>query len=291
MALEYPSDVWREILLAVPTSNDLLSLIQSDPSFAELLADRSFLRQWLNRASPRVKYEFGDVGRAYDYGDWLVNFILPKYPHASLRYKIESILAKGCNASRLNAGKQVRCGRKAGFSVRDDATFSFDLLQEHGWKICKECLSSRVIMLDDYASLAYLSTFTKIFPVDQLSNSPVVVRRFRHLDVVSSYYTLSDLDQYIETRSSGMFRSFNAWRAGVIAKRGSTSELQIRALQHGARGFLELPGGPGRTQIALEIAEQSIKEYEHNMGKFVLSNHPDLARLSLISNMKRFSIK
>lgn len=290
MALDYPSDVWREVLLAVTTPGDLLSLIQSYPSFAELLADRSFVRQWLNGASPRVQYEFGDVGGAYNYGDWIVNFVWPRYPRASLRFLIECILAKGCNAPRLKEGKQIRCGRKAGFSTRDDATFSFDLLKDHGWKICKQCLSSRVIMLDDYASLAYLSTFTKVFPSDHSRKLNFAARQFRHLDFTYSYYTVSEVDQYIEQRSSGLFRSFSAWRAGVIAKRGSTSELQIRALQHGARGFLELPGGPGRTRIALEIAEQSIKEYRHSMMKFVISNHPDLTRLNLVSNMQRVSI-
>lgn len=287
MAMERPSDVWREIILAVSSYADLLALVDSHPSFAQLLGDDSLLRSWLNKAPPRVRYEFGDIGRAYTYGDWTFDYVLPHFENCTLRYKIESLLARGCNASVTKNGKFERCGRRGGFSSRDEATFPFDLLRSNGWKACSSCLRHMIVKTDDRDSLAYLSTFTKIFPSTQVMTTNGIdlpLRHFRHLDQCYPYYKMSDVDALIERESSGLFTSFSAWKAGVIAKRGSTSELQISSLQHSARG-LALPGGPGRTQIALEIARQSIKEYEHRMNQFVLAQHPDLPRLGLCAKL------
>lgn len=291
MALPYPLDVWREIFLCIDNYPDLLAISQSHPSFAVLINEPWFLRAWLNKAKSKVPNEFGDVGQmAYAYGDWTMKYILPKHQNASLRFKVEYLLARGCSANVITNGKSSRCGGKAGLSFRDEHTFSFDLLRA-GKKICKRCLLKEIIFVDDEESLAYFSTFLKIYPPVSVHTLTTLVpsgarvlpavQEFRHLEKRHSYYRLEDIDSFIEYRSAGLFKNFLSWRIGVVAKRGSNSELTIRALQHGARGFLELPGGPGRTRIAMEIAYQSIKEYEHNMLLFQLRNHPDIVRLQL----------
>lgn len=281
MALQCPSDVWREIILSVRSHVDLMSLLSAHPSFGELMHDRLFLQQWLNLALPKIRYEFGDIGVPYSYGDWTLRYLCHRFPDCTLRFKITSLLSKGCNASVIRHAKPERCGLKGAFSSREEATFPFDLLQAHGWKVCRSCLNSLIITLEDSSSISYLSTFSKIFPAKESSILKVLpIRHFRHTDRCYSYYLMSEVDEFIFKTSSGLFSNFSSWKAGVLAKRGSTSELQISALLHSARG-LALPGGPGRTQIALEIAYQSIKEYEHRMNQFVLAKHPDLPRLGL----------
>lgn len=279
MPLRYTTDIWREILLKLDSFADVLAVAQSYPAFAVLLKDPSFLRVWLNSATPRVPYEFGAVEQLpYAYGDWTMAYVLPQYRNPSLRFQVEFLLGKGCSADVPRDGKILRCGLKAGFSTRDEHTFSFDLLKE-GWKICKQCLGRKVIFLDDVDSLLFLKTFSKVFPSNDVEFPEPPRKVFRHLEKRYSYLRMDEVDQYIRTRSAGLFESFATWKAGVIAKRGSTSELTIRALQHGARGFLELPGGPVRTRIAMEIAGQQIREYQHNMINFQARNHPDMARV------------
>lgn len=281
MALTYTADIWREIILALDSQQDLVSLVDSHPSFGQLLEDRALLRKWLNNASAKVKYEFGDIGRPYTYGDWTVDYLLPCYKNGTIRYSIESLLARGCNASVLKDDKVQRCGRTAGYSRWNDVIFPFDLLRVHGWKVCKACLDTLVIDTQDTETMAFLTTFMKVFPsTDHERSRSLHLRTYEHLGQHHTYYKLSDVDEFIQRESSGLFTSFTIWKSGVIAKRGSTSELQISALLHSARG-LALPGGPGRTQIALEIARQSIKEYEHRMNQFILMNHPDIRRLGL----------
>lgn len=280
MALEYPTDIWREILLNLDSVSDLLSVAQSHPSFLYLLSDSSFLHLWLNLATPKVMHEFGAIGHQnYMYGDWMIKYVMPRHENPTARFKLEFLLGRGCSADVIRNGKVVRCGFKAGYSSRDEHTFSFDLLKLEGWKICKQCLSQQVIFLHDTDSMIFLDTFTKIFTSSAADFPEPQSRVFQHLGNQFAYLKLADIDSFIRDRSAGLFQSFAIWKSGVLAKRGSTSELTIRALQHGARGFLELPAGPIRTQIAMEIADQQIREYQHNMLKFEHRQHPDLARV------------